>query len=46
MTEIKDNKQRDQILAKMLSTPPTPNKPIKETESDKDQNDRDPAFRS
>lgn len=38
----KDDKKRDEILERMLNTPPTPNKPIKEKESDKDRNDRDP----
>jgi hypothetical protein len=37
-----DDKKRDEVLAKMLNTSPTPNKPIKEMESDTDQNDRDP----
>lgn len=38
----KDDKTRDEILKKMLETPPTPNKPIKEKASDKGQRDRDP----
>ena|GEM_PF-6522448 len=30
-----DDKKRDEVLLKMLNTPPTPNKPLKEKESDK-----------
>lgn len=39
----KDNQVRDTILKKMLNTPPTPNKPLKETESEKGQRDRELA---
>lgn len=35
MTEKQDNKKRDEVLKRMLNTPPVPNKPIKEKESDK-----------
>ena len=35
MTEKTDKEKRDEVLAKMLNTPPTPNKPLKEKESDK-----------
>ena len=45
MAQKTDNKKRDQTLANMLATPPTPNKPLKEMGLDKDQNDRDPASR-
>lgn len=31
----KDDKQRDDVLKKLLETPPKPNKPLKETKSDK-----------
>jgi hypothetical protein len=31
----KDDKQRDEVLERMLNTPPKPNKPFKEKESDK-----------
>jgi hypothetical protein len=31
----KHNQLRDEILKKMLETPPKPNKPLKEKESDK-----------
>lgn len=30
-----DDKERDEVLKKLLQTSPTPNKPIKERESDK-----------
>lgn len=32
----KDDQRRDEILKKMLETPPTPNKPLKEQERNKD----------
>lgn len=38
MSQDKDNQTRDEILKKMLETPPTKNKPLKEKESAKDQN--------
>lgn len=41
-TDRSDEKHRDTILKKMLNTPPTPNKPIKEKELARDQNGRDP----
>lgn len=34
---MKNDEKRDDILKKMLETPPTKNKPLKEKESAKDQ---------
>jgi len=35
MASEQDEKKRDDILKKMLQTPPTPNKPLKAKDSDK-----------
>ena len=37
-----DKDKTNEVLKRMLKTPPKPNKPLKETESDKGRNDRDP----